>query len=792
MADSVASRYVTECGSCAAVLSIQLSQIGKRCRCPVCKKSVLISTVRSASTEAEKSAAEVKTITTVSGGSHGSTSSESESPSDEKTPHRQLGRFTLTRKLGFGAFGEVWMADDKRLDRIVAIKLPRFAANDVKRSRRFIAEAKAAAALRHPNIVPIFDAGQIGDQLFIATEYISGIPLSEVNEGGPSPIRWAVTMIAKLADALHYAHSQNIVHRDIKPDNVIVDRQGEPQLLDFGLAKKLDDSAAHTIDGTVLGTPAYMSPEQARGDIANVGPASDQFSLGVAMYRLLAGRTPFTGPPVAILQQIMTQVPPRLSEFVNNMPADLDAICEKARAENPQDRYPSCKAFAQDLRNFLAGELVTARPLSLATRTVRWAKKNPRNAVLSASCVVVSTILFLVSTTGWISAAQNTRAAAASEARVRAETLRLQSLEQTLQQRVDDAAKSRDAALAARNAEAASRQALESETANLAAATIAADQASKQAEESGKVFDAQRSSNAELAANLNAAMSKLTDSSSPLAAANVDSPKNASPTVVESDPNGPQTNASKVEPVLVCEWNGEPLVCTFAGKKVAKIRQKLNLSPLVTGVSFDVDKTPIVGWGSGTGSDLGIAHLSAQGGLTPKVPITHVSNFSLEDHLQGKFYEFYGKHATDGKGNVYLRAPSRGMLKYDVEKAMFEVIPEIPPVDDYAISYFDSMGLYSPKENSIVRYDLDQLTTTKPTVVFKLQSKGTLKGARFLTSDILIFSFGGNLVILYKPTKQYFTLRDQAMTAITSTPDGNCVARMGNGSLVICDFIAQR
>ena len=260
MADSAASQYVTECGSCAAVLAINLSQIGKRFRCPACNKTVLISTVRPVSAETGKSAAAVKLLTALSGGSHGSTSNESETSSADKTPHRQVGRFTLTRKLGFGAFGEVWMADDKRLDRVVAIKLPRFAANDVKRGRRFVAEAKAAAALRHPNIVPIFDAGQIGDQLFIATEYVSGIPLSEVNQGGPAPIRWAATMIAKLADAVHYAHSQNIVHRDIKPDNVIVDRQGEPQLLDFGLAKKLDDSAAQTIDGTVLGTPAYMSP----------------------------------------------------------------------------------------------------------------------------------------------------------------------------------------------------------------------------------------------------------------------------------------------------------------------------------------------------------------------------------------------------------------------------------------------------------------------------------------------------------------------------------------------------
>jgi serine/threonine protein kinase len=216
---------------------------------------------------------------------------------------RKLGRYELKRLLGRGGFGEVWLGLDIRLGRDVAIKLPLFSRADEKRTRRFLSEAKASAALRHPNIIAVYDAGEIDGSLYLATEFADGRVLSEVNDGKALPERQAAQIVAALADALEYAHAANIIHRDLKPHNVILDPQGEPQLLDFGLAKRLDD-ASQTIDGSVLGTPAYMSPEQARGSIQQVGKLSDQYSLGVILFRLIAGRTPFEGPPAVILQQV--------------------------------------------------------------------------------------------------------------------------------------------------------------------------------------------------------------------------------------------------------------------------------------------------------------------------------------------------------------------------------------------------------------------------------------------------------------------------------------------------------
>ncbi|MCE9529565.1 MAG: protein kinase, partial [Planctomycetes bacterium] len=302
------------------------------------------------------------------------------------SPER-IGRFVVRRFLGEGAFGRVYEAYDSQLDRSVALKVakPELLQSE-KRIKRFLREAKSAANLRHPNIVPVFDSGSDGGHFYIASAFIAGQSLDkhldELPKGKYLDFRMSVQIVRRLAEALAYAHQHKVVHRDVKPANVMLDEMGEPLLMDFGLAAREEGGEKLTQEGVKgMGTPAYMAPEQGAGEAV---AASDQYSLGCTLFELLTGLTPFSGSPELQMFLHQSKDPPSLRKLNRRVPLDLETICLKALSKKPSERYADCQALADDLRRWLDGDAITARRLGLRERVVRWCKKEPKLALTAA------------------------------------------------------------------------------------------------------------------------------------------------------------------------------------------------------------------------------------------------------------------------------------------------------------------------------------------------------------------------------------------------------------------------
>jgi|GEM_PF-1792171 len=347
--------------------------------------------------------------------------SESDDAGAESLAGRHIGRFEIVRELGRGGLGMVLLANDPVLRRRVALKIPRPEAVVTPQLRkRFRREGQAAARLLHTHIVPVYEVGQIGPICFIAGAYVEGENLAQwlASRAAPCPARMAAGVVADLADAMHYAHSQQILHRDLKPSNILIERvltsvdtstqsnaEGAPappphdhsinaKITDFGLAKVLDAVEDETRHGAVLGTPGYMSPEQAKGDLAQIGPASDVYALGAILFEMLSGRAPFVGNSEAdTLLNLLSDEPATL-RGVRSTPRDLEAICVRCLEKAPAARYPSGGALAADLRRYLCGEPTEARPLSIPKRLTRWARRRPAQAALAlVSLVAILTIV---------------------------------------------------------------------------------------------------------------------------------------------------------------------------------------------------------------------------------------------------------------------------------------------------------------------------------------------------------------------------------------------------------------
>lgn len=323
-----------------------------------------------------------------------------------------IGDYEILKELGRGGMGVVYKARHRILKRTVALKMILAGSHSSASAlQRFLAEARAVAHLQHPGIVQIFDMGQHEGLPWFSLEYIDGSDLQRALDGKPRDSRSSATLVESVCRAMQYAHDNNILHRDLKPANILLDSNGNPKVTDFGLAKEVDseDSGA-TRDGTIMGSPSYMPPEQARGQIAAVSPKSDQYSMGAVLYQMLTARPPFiTDRPLETVMQVINNEPVAPRQLQPSISADLETICLKALQKDPSQRYENCQAMADDLRRYLNGEPILARPISRLRRAWRWCRRNPKIAAPSALAGLFICLTAIIASWAWAATSAQAR-----------------------------------------------------------------------------------------------------------------------------------------------------------------------------------------------------------------------------------------------------------------------------------------------------------------------------------------------------------------------------------------------
>jgi WD40 repeat protein len=311
-----------------------------------------------------------------------------------KLSGERLGDYLLLDEISSGGMGVVYRAKQVSLDRTVALKMVLDARRDLP---RFRIEAEAAASLHHNNIISIYEVGELEGQPFLSMQYVEGGNLRDRLKQGPLSPRVAAELVETVALAVHYAHQRGILHRDLKPANVLLDEAGKPYVTDFGLAKQLGGSAELTRSGAILGTPGYMAPEQAMGQVKSITIAADVYGLGAILYAALTGEAPFSADSdLKTLRRVIEELPRSPRAACPDLDRNIETVCLKCLEKNPTSRYASAKHLADDLRRYLTGEPVKARPVSMLERQWRWCTRYPAFAALAFTAVVAVCVALAV------------------------------------------------------------------------------------------------------------------------------------------------------------------------------------------------------------------------------------------------------------------------------------------------------------------------------------------------------------------------------------------------------------